>query len=185
MKQKTMSRRVERVQIGARMEKTLVKTLKALAEYLDLSLGDLLEGITLHALEGKSASVRKRSAISKNCGRFTGLISTRATAIDWWRKIVPSNDETTDLLADFEAGRVDPQFFPHRAHVEVSYQLLERHAFPEALLHLARGLRRLAAKTGKPEVYHETITAAFLALIAERRLRGQYADWEDFAEQNP
>lgn len=37
------------------MEKTLVKVLKALAEYLDLSLGDLLEGITLHALEGKSA----------------------------------------------------------------------------------------------------------------------------------
>ena len=36
------------------MEKTLVKTLKGLAEYLDLSLGDLLEGITLHALEGKA-----------------------------------------------------------------------------------------------------------------------------------
>jgi hypothetical protein len=45
---------VQRVQLGVRMEKTLVKTLKALAEYLDLSLGDLLEGITLHALEGKS-----------------------------------------------------------------------------------------------------------------------------------
>jgi hypothetical protein len=45
---------IERVQIGARMEKTLVKTLKGLAEYLDLSLGDLLEGITLHALEGKA-----------------------------------------------------------------------------------------------------------------------------------
>ena len=44
---------MQRVQVGARMEKTLVKTLKALAEYLDLSLGDLLEGITLHALEGK------------------------------------------------------------------------------------------------------------------------------------
>ena len=46
---------MERVQVGARMEKTIVKVLKALAEYLDLSLGDLLEGMTLHALEGKSA----------------------------------------------------------------------------------------------------------------------------------
>ena len=55
MKQKSADRRIERVQIGARMEKRLVKTLKALAEYLDLSLGDLLEGVTLHALEGKSA----------------------------------------------------------------------------------------------------------------------------------
>ncbi len=55
MKQERAGRQVERVQLGARMEKRLVKTLKALAEYLDLSLGDLLEGITLHALEGKSA----------------------------------------------------------------------------------------------------------------------------------
>jgi len=54
MKQTGKTKTVTRVQIGARMEKTLVKTLKALAEYLDLSLGDLLEGITLHALEGKS-----------------------------------------------------------------------------------------------------------------------------------
>jgi hypothetical protein len=42
---------VERVQIGARMEKRMVKVLKALAEYHDLSLGDLLEGIVLHAFE--------------------------------------------------------------------------------------------------------------------------------------
>lgn len=47
-------KRVERTQVGARMEKTLVKVLKGLAEYLDISLGDLLEGITLHAMEGKA-----------------------------------------------------------------------------------------------------------------------------------
>ena len=45
---------VERVQTGVRMEKRLVKVLKGLAEYCDLSLGDLLEGVCLHALEGKS-----------------------------------------------------------------------------------------------------------------------------------
>jgi hypothetical protein len=44
---------VERVQIGARMEKNLVKVLKGLAEYFDISLGDLLEGIVLHAFERK------------------------------------------------------------------------------------------------------------------------------------
>jgi hypothetical protein len=47
-------KRVDRVQVGARMEKTLVKVLKGLAEYLDISLGDLLEGMTLHALEGRA-----------------------------------------------------------------------------------------------------------------------------------
>jgi hypothetical protein len=92
--------------------------------------------------------------------------------------------EAADLLADFEAGRIDPASFRHRDHVRVSYQLLERHPFPEALLHLARGLRRLAAKAGRPEIYHETITAAFLALIAERRVRGSYTDWGDFAARN-
>jgi hypothetical protein len=50
----TQPKRVDRVQVGARMEKTLVKVLKGLAEYLDMSLGDLLEGMTLHALEGKA-----------------------------------------------------------------------------------------------------------------------------------
>ncbi len=46
---------VERVQTGVRMEKSLLKVLKALAELKDMSLGDLLEGIVLHAFEGKVA----------------------------------------------------------------------------------------------------------------------------------
>jgi hypothetical protein len=44
---------VERVQTGLRMERGTLKVLKGLAEYLDLSLGDLVEGIVLHAFEGK------------------------------------------------------------------------------------------------------------------------------------
>jgi hypothetical protein len=47
-------KRVERVQTGVRLEKRLLKVLKATAEYLDLSLGDLLEGIVLHAFDGKT-----------------------------------------------------------------------------------------------------------------------------------
>lgn len=44
---------VERVQTGVRIEKRLLKVLKALADYHDLSLGDLIEGIVLHSFEGK------------------------------------------------------------------------------------------------------------------------------------
>jgi hypothetical protein len=44
---------VERVQTGVRVEKRLLKVLKALAEYYDITLGDLLEGIVLHAFDGK------------------------------------------------------------------------------------------------------------------------------------
>lgn len=46
---------VERVQTGIRIEKRMLKVLKALAELHDLSLGDLVEGIVLHAFEGKTA----------------------------------------------------------------------------------------------------------------------------------
>jgi hypothetical protein len=45
---------VERVQTGVRLEKRLLKVLKGLAEYHDLTLGDLIEGIVLHAFEGRS-----------------------------------------------------------------------------------------------------------------------------------
>ena len=50
---------VERIQTGVRMEKRLVKVLKGLAEYHDMTLGDLLEGIVLHAFEGKGAFGRE------------------------------------------------------------------------------------------------------------------------------
>lgn len=50
-----MNRRlVVRTQTGVRIEKTLLKVLKGLAEYCEISLGDLLEGIVLHAFEGKA-----------------------------------------------------------------------------------------------------------------------------------
>lgn len=45
---------VVRMQTGVRMEKRLVKVLKALAEYLDMSLGELLEAIVLHAFDGRA-----------------------------------------------------------------------------------------------------------------------------------
>ena len=45
---------VERVQTGVRMEKNMVKVLKGLAEYLNITLGDLLEGIVLHVFDNKT-----------------------------------------------------------------------------------------------------------------------------------
>ncbi|HNB27144.1 MAG TPA: hypothetical protein PLR41_09320 [Alphaproteobacteria bacterium] len=48
------TRAIERVQTGIRIEKRLLKVLKAVAEYRDLTLGDLVEGIVLHAFEGKA-----------------------------------------------------------------------------------------------------------------------------------
>jgi len=58
----------ERVQTGIRIEKRMLKVLKALAEYKDMTLGDLLEGIVLHSFEGKapfSAETLERIATMK------------------------------------------------------------------------------------------------------------------------
>jgi hypothetical protein len=46
--------KIERVQTGLRIERNTLKVLKAVAEYLDLSLGDLVEGIVLHVFEGQA-----------------------------------------------------------------------------------------------------------------------------------
>ena len=60
---------VERTQTGVRIEKRILKVLKALAEYLDMTLGDLLEGIMLHVFEGKvpfeEATLKKIAEIKK------------------------------------------------------------------------------------------------------------------------
>jgi hypothetical protein len=66
------SKTVERIQTGVRMEKRLVSVLKALADVHGLSLGDLLEGIVLHAFEGKapfsSQSLKKIEALKEVFG---------------------------------------------------------------------------------------------------------------------
>ncbi len=47
-------KRIERVQTGVRVERRIVQVLKALAERLDMSLGELIEGVALHAFDGKT-----------------------------------------------------------------------------------------------------------------------------------
>ncbi|WP_158750973.1 hypothetical protein [Acidobacterium sp. S8] len=64
---------VERVQTGVRMEKRLLKVLKALAEYHDMSLGDLLEGIVLHAFDGKCAFGKESLQRITDLKRIFGL----------------------------------------------------------------------------------------------------------------
>jgi hypothetical protein len=49
-----MAKEIERIQTGVRLEKRILKVLKGLAEYHDISLGDLIEGVVLHAFEGKA-----------------------------------------------------------------------------------------------------------------------------------
>ncbi len=71
---------VERVQTGVRMEKRILKVLKAFAEYHDLTLGDLLEGIVLHAFDGKCPFGAPSIQRIKELKRFYGLdLDSRAS----------------------------------------------------------------------------------------------------------
>jgi len=69
---------VERTQTGVRIEKSLLKVLKGLAEYCELSLGDLLEGIVLHSFEGKAPFSRETCQAINNLKQVYGCELTAA-----------------------------------------------------------------------------------------------------------
>lgn len=71
---------VERVQTGVRLEKRLLKVLKALADALDMTLGDLLEGIVLHAFEGKAPFSKPTRVKVTELKKVFGLTLTAADA---------------------------------------------------------------------------------------------------------
>jgi hypothetical protein len=64
---------IQRVQTGVRMEKRLLKILKAFAEFHDMTLGDLLEGIVLHAFDGKMPFSPASLARIQELKKFYGL----------------------------------------------------------------------------------------------------------------
>jgi hypothetical protein len=96
--------------------------------------------------------------------------------------------EWTDdrFIAAFRDGSLPGEAFPHREHVRMAWLYLERHPTAEALLHFSADLRRFAAAKGNPGLYHETITWAYLLLIAERRAEAPADEtYAAFAERNP
>jgi hypothetical protein len=71
---------VERVQTGVRMEKRMLKVLKAIAEQKEMTLGDLLEGIVLHAFEGKTVPFSPQTI--KDIEQFKSLYGMTLKASD-------------------------------------------------------------------------------------------------------
>jgi hypothetical protein len=89
------------------------------------------------------------------------------------------------LVDAFLAGEINAAEFRHPHHVEVAFGLLARASFAEAAVNLSSGLKAITTRAGHPGAYHETITLAFLALIAERRATGEGRDFQRFAAANP
>ena len=96
---------------------------------------------------------------------------------------IPIRDDL-DLIEEFEQGRA-PAGFHHADHVRVAFAYVAQYPFLEAVARFSAALKRFAAAQGKPQLYHETITWAYLILIRERRARaGRVHTWEEFAERN-
>ena len=88
-------------------------------------------------------------------------------------------------LERFVRGETAAAGFAHREHVRMAFEMLRRHDFAETVLHFSRALRIMAERAGKPQAFHQTVTIAFLSLIAERLEAGRWSDFADFARDNP
>lgn len=100
------------------------------------------------------------------------------------RPRIVSSDGDEAFVAGFEAGTLSE--FHHADHVRLAWLYLRRYPVLEALGRLVTGIRHFAQVKGSPDLYHETITWAYVLLIHERIERiGREASWERFAEANP
>lgn len=93
-----------------------------------------------------------------------------------------TDDELYDL---FTSTALPADQFHHEQHVRVAWLFIRRHGMPGALSEFTTAIKRFAAAKGAHGLYHETITWAFLLIIAERQARGPQGNWPAFAAVNP
>jgi hypothetical protein len=90
-----------------------------------------------------------------------------------------------EFIARFEDGSLPSEAFHHADHVRMGFLYVCRYPALEALERFSTSLIRFATAHGKPRLYHETITWAFLFLIRERLARmGSQQSWDEFAAAN-
>lgn len=90
-----------------------------------------------------------------------------------------------ELMRQFLDGTLPAASFHHREHVRVAWLFVVRYGVPHALSEFGDALRRFAAAQGATNLYHATITWAYVLLINERQQRWPAATWAAFADANP
>jgi hypothetical protein len=94
--------------------------------------------------------------------------------------------ENKELIERFESCTLRGEDFHHQDHVRVVWSYLQSNSVLETLGRFSAGLKRFAAAHGKPNLYHETITWAYVFLINERMNRKAYGEsWPKFVAANP
>jgi hypothetical protein len=90
-----------------------------------------------------------------------------------------------DLLRQFIDTTLPDAAFHHTHHVRAAWLFVRQYGVPRALSEFSEALRRFAEAKGAPNLYHTTITWAYVLLINERQQRSPAATWEAFADANP
>ena len=101
---------------------------------------------------------------------------------------MPASNNTlagTELLARFLDTTLPADQFHHEQHAHVAWLFVREHGMPAALGEFTGAIKRFAAAKGAHGLYHETITWAFLLLIAERQARTGAESWQQFAASHP
>jgi len=97
----------------------------------------------------------------------------------------PPDLDDDALVTAFEALAIHPTDFRHREHVRLGFALVQRDDFGVAALRFRAALRAFADAIGARGKYHETLTWAHLAIIAERRAARPCATSLEFLAANP
>ena len=89
-----------------------------------------------------------------------------------------------ELIEAFENCEIANTNFHHADHVRMAWTYLREYGFPGGAERFVSALQRFATVHGKPQLYHATITWAYLVEINDRMERGA-GSWEEFAAANP
>lgn len=91
---------------------------------------------------------------------------------------------SAELFDRFVDTSLPADQFHHRQHVNVAWLFVQKYGMPAALSEFTAAIKRFADAKGATGLYHETITWAFLLLIAERQARDPGGSWESFEAAN-
>jgi len=90
-----------------------------------------------------------------------------------------------EFVHAFEAATLPADQFTHAVHVRVAWWYLRHYTLGEALTRFTAALKHFAAHHGATGLYHETITVAYVLLIAERLAATRDLSWPDFSAAYP
>lgn len=89
------------------------------------------------------------------------------------------------LVTAFRDGSLPASAFHHRDHVRLAWLYVRQHGASAAAAAFTADLQRFAVAKGVPGLFHATITGAYMALVAERRVESAGEVWDDFAAAHP